>query len=107
MQTDIVLVTQAYDDFNVDTTKEQIGIKFAFRPKSDESIKPILRFFDLEENKENIEVVSNLKAGMCLFQDHLGRNQAIAVDVLFEEWMEAFKTTKKESSAVQLEEAFS
>jgi len=107
LQTDIVLVTQAYDDFNVDTTKEQIGIKFAFRPKSDESIKPILRFFDLEENKENIEVVSNLKAGMCLFQDHLGRNQAIAVDVLFEEWMEAFKTTKKESSAVQLEEAFS
>lgn len=106
LQTDIVLVTQAYDDFNVDTTKEQIGVKFAFRPKSDESIKPILGFFDLEENKANIEVVSNLKAGMCLFQDHLGRNQAIAVDILFEEWMEAFKTTKKESSAVQLEEAF-
>jgi Cdc6-like AAA superfamily ATPase len=107
LRTDIVLVTQAYDDFNVDTTKEQIGIKFAFRPKSDDAIKPILRFFDMEENLANIEVVSNLKSGMALFQDHLGRNQAIAIDILFDEWFEAFKTTEKESEAVQLEEAFS
>ncbi|MCP3029660.1 ATP-binding protein [Halobacillus sp. A5] len=107
LRTDIVLVTQAYDDFNVDTTKEQIGIKFAFRPKSDEAIKPILNFFDMEENAANIEVVHNLKSGMCLFQDHRGRNQAIAIDILFDEWFEAFKTTQKESDAVQLEEAFS
>jgi hypothetical protein len=60
----------------------------------------------MEENTANIEVVSNLKSGMCLFQDHLGRNQAIAIDILFDEWFEAFKTTKKESSAVELEEAF-
>ncbi|MGG1571975.1 ATP-binding protein [Fictibacillus sp. NRS-1165] len=106
LKTDIVLVTQAYDDFNVDTTKEQIGIKFSFRPKSDDSIKPILRFFDMEENQANIEVVSSLKSGMCLFQDHLGRNQAIAIDVLFDEWYEAFKTTEKETQAVQMEEAY-
>lgn len=107
LKTDIVLVTQAYDDFNVSTTKEQIGIKFAFRPKSDESIKPILEFFDMEENPDNIEVVSNLKSGMCLFQDHLERSQAIAIDILFDEWFEAFKTTEKDSKAVELEEAFS
>lgn len=106
LRTDIVLVTQAYDDFNVDTTKEQIGIKFAFRPKSEDSIKPILRFFDMDDNKANTEIVSNLKSGMCLFQDHLGRNQAIAIDVMFQEWYEAFKTTNKESQAVQLEEAY-
>jgi AAA-like domain len=106
LKTDIVLVTQAFDDFNVDTTKEQIGIKFSFRPKSDDSIKPILRFYDMEENQANIEVVSSLKSGMCLFQDHLGRNQAIAIDVLFDEWFEAFKTTEKESQAVRMEEAY-
>lgn len=106
LKTDIVLVTQAYDDFNVDTTKEQIGVKFAFRPKSDEAIKPILRFFDMEENPANIEVVSNLKPGMCLFQDHMSRNQAIAVDILFDEWFEAFKTTDRESKAIHYEEAF-
>jgi Cdc6-like AAA superfamily ATPase len=106
LKTDIVLVTQAFDDFNVDTTKEQIGIKFSFRPKSDDSIRPILRFYDMEENQANIEVVSSLKSGMCLFQDHLGRNQAIAIDVLFDEWFEAFKTTEKESQAVQMEEAY-
>ncbi|MGD6793832.1 ATP-binding protein [Metabacillus indicus] len=106
LRTDIVLVTQAFDDFNVDTTKEQIGIKFSFRPKSDDSIRPILRFYDMEENQANIEVVSSLKSGMCLFQDHLGRNQAIAIDILFDEWFEAFKTTEKESQAVQMEEAY-
>jgi Cdc6-like AAA superfamily ATPase len=106
LKTDIVLVTQAFDDFNVDTTKEQIGIKFSFRPKSDDSIRPILRFYDMEENQANIEVVSSLKSGMCLFQDHLGRNQAIAIDVLFDEWFEAFKTTERESQAVQMEEAY-
>ncbi|UOQ48430.1 ATP-binding protein [Gracilibacillus caseinilyticus] len=107
LKTDIILVTQAYDDYNVDTTKEQIGVKFAFRPKSDEAIKPILRFFDMEENPENIEVVNSLKSGMCLFQDHIGRNQAIAIDILFDEWFEAFKTTDRESTAIQYEEVYS
>lgn len=107
LKTDIVLVTQAFDDYNVDTTKEQIGVKFAFRPKSDEAIKPILRFFDMEENDANIEVVNSLKSGMCLFQDHMGRNQAIAIDILFDEWFEAFKTTDRESKAVEYEEVFS
>lgn len=105
LRTDIVLVTQAYDDVNSDTIKEQIGVKFAFRPKSDDSIRPILHFFDLEENQDNINVVNRLKSGMCLFQDHLGRNQAIAHDVLFNEWFEAFRTTQKDSDAVTLEEA--
>src|SRR5699024_6065890 len=106
LRTDIVLVTQAYDDFNVDTTKEQIGVKFAFRPKSDDTIKPILRFFDLQDNNKNIEVVRNLNAGMCLFQDHMGRNQAIAIDILFDEWFKAFQTTDRQSKAVFYEEQF-
>jgi hypothetical protein len=56
-------------------------------------------------NEENIKVVKNLKSGMCLFQDYLRRTQAIAHDVLFEEWFEAFKTTDKDSEDVQLEES--
>ncbi|HLQ97604.1 MAG TPA: ATP-binding protein, partial [Candidatus Dormibacteraeota bacterium] len=104
LRTDIVLVTQAFDDFNVDTTKEQIGVKFAFRPKSDDTIKPILRFFDLQDNEKNIEIVRNLGTGMCLFQDHMGRNQAIAIDVLFDEWFEAFQTTDRADKAIYYEE---
>lgn len=107
LKTDIVLVTQAYDDFNVSTTKEQIGVKFAFRPKSDEAINPILNFFDMEENEENRSVVSSLKPGMCLFQDHFARNQAIAIDILFDEWFEAFKTTNRSEKAVEYEEVYS
>lgn len=107
LKTDIVLVTQAFDDFNIDTTKEQIGVKFSFRPKSDEAIKPILRFFDMHENEKNVEVVRHLTSGMCLFQDHMGRNQAIAIDILFDEWFEAFKTTDREFQAVHYEEVYS
>jgi hypothetical protein len=105
LRTDIVLVTQAYNDVNTDEIKEQIGVKFAFRPQTEDAITPILQFFDLEVNEENIKVVKNLKSGMCLFQDYLRRTQAIAHDVLFEEWFEAFKTTDKDSEDVQLEES--
>lgn len=105
LSTDIVLVTQTYNDVDKETMTELIGCKFAFRPKSDDAIEPILEFFDMETNPENIKVMKNLRSGMCLFQDYMERNQAIAHDVLFEEWFEAFKTTKKDSDAVQLEEA--
>ncbi|MEJ9209058.1 ATP-binding protein [Paenibacillus larvae] len=106
LQTDIVLVTQAFDDFDEDTIKELIGVKFAFRPKTEDTIKPILRFFDLDESRDNMELITDLNYGMCLFQDAYGRTQTIGIDVLFEEWKEAFKTTKKETNAVDLEEHY-
>lgn len=105
LRTDIVLVTQAYDDVDSETIKEQIGVKFAFRPRSEDSLEPTLKYFDMEVNDENKEVVKALKSGMCLFQDHLGRTQAIAHDILFDEWVQAFVTTKTGSEDVALEEA--
>jgi len=43
---------------------------------------------------------------MCLFQDHKGRNEIIAVDVLFNDMFTAFKTTDKENTLIQAEEGF-
>lgn len=105
LETDIILITQAFDDFNVEALKELIGCKFAFRPKTDQAIKPILEFFDLEINEANENLIKNMVSGVCLFQDYKERNQVIAVDILFEEWLEAFKTTNKEHSAIELEES--
>ncbi|PHE46904.1 ATP-binding protein [Bacillus pseudomycoides] len=104
LETDIILITQAYDDVNAETIKELIGCKFAFRPKTDQAIKPLLEFFDLETNEDNINLMKNLVSGVCLFQDYKARNQVVAIDIFFEEWLEAFKTTKKEDKAIELEE---
>lgn len=104
LETDIVIITQAFDDFNANTLKELIGCKFAFRPKTDGTITDILDFFDLEVNDANKDLVRNLVSGVCLFQDYKQRNQVVAHEVLFDEWYAAFKTTKKDSQAVGLEE---
>ncbi|MEB8675420.1 ATP-binding protein [Bacillus cereus] len=105
LETDIILITQAFDDFNANALKELIGCKFAFRPKTESSIADILEFFDMEVNDTNMELVKNLVSGVCLFQDYKGRNQVVAHEVLFDEWFEAFKTTKKDHEVVGLEES--
>lgn len=104
LETDIILITQAFNDFNAETLKELIGCKFSFRPKTDQAIKPVLEFFDIEPNEANFNLIKNLVSGVCLFQDYKERNQIVAVDIFFEEWTEAFKTTKKEDTAIALEE---
>lgn len=106
LKTDVVLITQAFDDYNTETFKELIGSKMSFKPKSNESIDSLLDFFGITQNIKNKEIIEYLKAGMCLFQDHKGRNEVIAVDVLFNDMFTAFKTTDKENTLVQAEEAF-
>lgn len=105
LRTDVVLVTQSYEDVNSDKIKDQLGVRFAFRPVNEKGIDPLIEFFDLELNEANRKVVKNLRQGMCLYQDLFGRTQAIAIDVMFEEWTKAMRTTKKDEASVELEEA--
>ena len=106
LKTDIILITQAFDDYNTETFKELIGCKMSFKPKSSESIDSLLDFFNITQNQQNKEIIEYLKAGMCLYQDHKGRNEIIAVDILFDDMFTAFKTTDKENRLVQAEENF-
>jgi len=106
LKTDIVLITQAFDDYNTETFKELIGCKMSFKPKSSESIDSLLDFFNITQNQENKEIIEHLKSGMCLYQDHKARNEVIAVDILFDDMFTAFKTTDKENTLVKAEEDF-
>lgn len=52
LKTDIVLITQAFDDYNTETFKELIGCKMSFKPKSNESIESLLDFFNIIKNNK-------------------------------------------------------
>ena len=99
--TDIYLVTQAFMDYDREDKKELISYKFAFRPNQLEAQKKVLHFFGMQPNQANIDMMERLVAGTCLFQDHLGRNQPIAIDVLFDSWMEAIKSTNQEDVSIK------
>lgn len=106
--TDVYLVTQSFSDYDKDEKKELISYKFAFQPKADEMREKLLSFFNMDINNANLKMFDNLIPGTCLFQDHLGRNQVIAIDVLFEEWKEAISSTDQSAeytqTALRLEE---
>jgi type IV secretory pathway VirB4 component len=100
--TDIYLVTQAFMDYDREDKKELISYKFAFKPKQEQAQRKILQFFNMEDNEGNMELIQSLVSGTCLFQDHLGRNQAIAIDVMFDSWLAAISSTDKESEDIQI-----
>lgn len=99
--TDIYLVTQAFMDYDKEDKKELISYKFAFKPNQEEAQRKILHFFNMEDNEGNMNLLQSLVSGTCLFQDHLGRNQAIAIDILFESWLMATSSTEKDSEDIQ------
>lgn len=100
--TDIYLVTQAFMDYDREDKKELLSYKFAFRPNQKEAQEKVLHFFGMEPNSANIQLMNELKSGTCLFQDHRGRNQPIAIDVLFDSWLLAISSTNKEDEATQV-----
>lgn len=99
--TDIYLVTQAFMDYDQEDQKELLSYKFAFKPKQEEAQRKVLQFFGMKDNEGNMGLIRSLVSGTCLFQDHLGRNQAIAIDVLFDSWLEAISSTDKASDDIQ------
>lgn len=99
--TDVYILTQAFMDYDREDIKELISYKFAFKPKQEKAQKKVLEFFGMEDRKSNLKLVDSLVSGTCLFQDHLGRNQAIAIDVMFDSWLDAVSSTDKASADVQ------
>ncbi|EPH73208.1 hypothetical protein D929_01688 [Enterococcus faecalis 02-MB-P-10] len=55
-----------------------------------QSERKFFSFFEMDVNQANLKMVSQLKSGTCLYQDHLGRNQPITIDVLFDSLAEDY-----------------
>lgn len=99
----LYLVTQSVNDLQDDDDKGNFGACFAF--DESQGRKDILSFLSLDDTEGNQDLVKNMMKGQCLFRDFYGRVSKLAVDCLFDEWKEAFKTVEKSHSA-EAEEAF-
>ena len=79
-------IGQSVDDIGDEKIRNNIGYKFCFKTTDIKEIRKVLEYYKLEENESNIEMLSNLENGVCLFQDHEGRTAVIALDSIFEEY---------------------
>lgn len=99
----LYLVTQSVKDLQDDDDSGNFGASFAFDEEQERG--HILDFIGLDKTDSNKELVGNMIKGQCLFKDFYGRTGKLAIDCLFDEWKEAFKTVEKSHSA-EAEEAF-
>jgi hypothetical protein len=102
----VYIVSQSVVDYNKQDIKEQIGCKFVFQAKDPQEQKTILEYLGIEDNTSNRELVEELTEGECLYQDIYGRTAKIRVDVLFEEWVQAFNTKEENEERARAEELF-
>ena len=98
----LYLIAQSVDDVQSEDDKGNFGARFAF--DEDAEREDILRYMGLEVTEDNVKLLSNMTKGQCLFRDFYGRVGKLAIDCLFDEWKEAFKTVEKSNSAKAEEE---
>lgn len=79
-------IGQSPDDIGDEKIKNNIGYKFCFKTTDIKEIRKVLEYYKLEENEGNIEMLSTLENGVCLFQDHQGRTAVVYVDSIFDEY---------------------
>lgn len=103
LQSSLYLVTQSGKDYDDQDIKEQIGNKFAFQAKDQREQEMILKYFELEINEVNLKSLSNMSEGECLFKDIYGRVSKISIDIIFNEWLNAFNTKEEASERVKAE----
>lgn len=98
----LYLVTQSVSDIEGENDKGNFGARFAF--SEDAETDEILNYMGLRKTTGNRDLMDNMEKGQCLFRDFYGRTGKLAIDCLFDEWKEAFKTVNKSHSAIAEEE---
>ncbi|EHK9937319.1 conjugal transfer protein [Enterococcus faecium] len=99
----LVLITQSVSDVEDHGDDTGFGMTFCF----DELVnrESVLKYLDLPVNDLTMKWISGMPQGQCLFRDMTGQVNRIVFHVLFEDWLELFKTVEK-SKAVELENDF-
>jgi hypothetical protein len=71
-----------------------IGATFAFGMRSEGEAERALKLLGLDSEDRRLRgVLLELDAGRCLFRDHVGRVEAVQVDVVVPRLLRAFSTT--------------
>src|SRR5699024_8056245 len=102
-KTQLYVVTQSLKDTQDETESSTCGACCASDEEQERN--DILNFVGLAKTEGNKELIGNMIKGQCLFKNIYGRTGKLAIDCLFDEWKEAFKTVEKSHSA-EAEEAF-
>ena len=93
MQAGVYFVTQSAYDVSMESLKNNIGLKFAFRSTDINEIKQTLEFFGIDKDDENNQKrLRDLENGQCLLQDLYGRVGVVQIHPVFEELLHAFDT---------------
>lgn len=85
-------------DLPDEKVRNTITYKFMFHTDDEEEATRMLKFLRLEPSSENIQRIYNLKNRQCLFQDEEGRAGVLTFDAVFQDFIDVFSTTPKEST---------
>ncbi|MCF0233095.1 MAG: ATP-binding protein [Enterococcus sp.] len=99
----LVLITQSTNDLDDGEDGTGFGTVICFDEVQNR--EGILEYLNLPVNETNMKWVSNMVQGQCLMKDMFGQTNRIAIHVLFEEWLELFKTVE-ETEASRIENQF-
>lgn len=99
----LVLVTQSVDDLEDEEEGTGFGMVICFDEINNR--EAILKHLNLPVTATNLAWVSNMVQGQCLFKDMFGQINRVVVHVLFEEWLELFKTVD-DTDASRMESQF-
>lgn len=91
-----IFIGHSTTDIKGEGIKEAITYKFCFKAKTREEISRVLEFLNLEPTEENIELVSSLPNGQCLFQDLDNHVGVLRFDAIWQDVIDAFNTTPGE-----------
>lgn len=99
----LVLITQSVND--LDDKEDGTGFGTVICFDEVQNREGILHYLNLPVSEQNMKWVSNMVQGQCLLKDMFNQVNRVVVHVLFDEWLELFKTVD-DSDASMMENRF-
>lgn len=99
----LVLITQSVHDSRTEDDKTGFGTIFAFNQPTERA--DILKHVGLEATEKNLEWISNMVSGQCLYKDVYGNVNMISVHTVFED-IDRLLKPMKDTEASSLENKY-
>lgn len=106
----VILNGHSVNDLPSETAQNTITYKFCFHTSSYDEAQRMLEYMQMDVTPENISILTTdpedggLGNGECLFQDAYGRVGRLKFDAVFDDLIEAFKTTPVDATKIDEEE---
>lgn len=88
----LVLITQSVNDVENDDDGTGFGMIIAFDEQQNR--EGVLKYLDLPINEVNLSWIANMTQGQCLIKDVFNQVNRCVVHVIYQGWLELFKTVE-------------